>query len=78
MKRKLIYVAGFVLIAWSVTACDSLFKSCKYCKQVKIQESSGSIISEGDESEYCGADLVKVEAIGNVTVLGVTTKWECR
>lgn len=75
MKKKIIYVAGFVLIAWSVTACESLFSSCKNCKQVTY--SSGNIVSEGSETEYCGADLIKIQAIADVTVGNTTVKWEC-
>jgi hypothetical protein len=76
MKKKLLYVAGFVLIAWSVTSCDSLFKSCKFCKQVTY--TSGNVTNEGSETEYCGADLVKVQAIPDATVGNTTVKWECR
>jgi hypothetical protein len=78
MKRKLIYVAGFVLIAWSVTSCDSLFKNCKYCKQVQTDDATGNILWEGSESEYCGADLIKVEAIPDASALGKTMKYVCR
>jgi hypothetical protein len=76
MKRKIMYVAGFALIAWSVTACDSLFKSCKYCSQVTYV--SGNVTDQGTEAEYCGADLVKIQAIPDAGVGSTKVKWECR
>lgn len=76
MKRKLIYVAGFVMIAWSVTACESLFNNCKTCRQVTY--SSGNVTKEGSETVYCGADLVKIQAMPDATVGSTTVKWECR
>lgn len=75
MKKRFFYVVGFVLIALSVTACESLFSSCKNCKQVTY--TSGNVISETSETEYCGADLIKVQAISDVTVNNTTVKWEC-
>jgi hypothetical protein len=76
MKKKLIYVASFILIAWSLTSCEALFKNCKFCKQVTYE--NGNVTNTGSETEYCGSDLVKQEAIPDVTVGALTTKVECR
>ena len=75
MKRKLIYTAGLVFIAFSFTTCDAI-KNCKICSQNTYNGST--LITAGSESEYCNADLIKIQATPDVTVLGVTTKWVCR
>jgi hypothetical protein len=75
MKRKLVFGASFLLIAWAVTSCEAI-SSCKKCKNVEYE--NGSVIISGSETEYCGADLVKKEATPDVTVGSVTTKVECR
>jgi hypothetical protein len=74
MKRKLLYVASLVFIAWSFNSCE---KNCKICQQ-NTYNSSGTLITPGDETEYCDAALIRIQATPDVTVLGVTTKWECR
>ena len=76
MKRKLLYAAGFVFIAWSINSCSGL--SCKVCSQNTYNATSGDLINAGSASEYCDAELVKIEATPPVTVLGVTTKWSCK
>jgi hypothetical protein len=76
MKRKLLYAAGFILIALSFTSCEGL-KNCKICQQ-NTYNSGGSLLTEGSETEYCDAALVRIQATPDVTVLGITTKWVCR
>jgi hypothetical protein len=75
MKKKLIFAAAFVLMAWSFNSC-SLFNKCKMCAYVEYE--NGSVINTGTETEYCGSDLVKQEAIPDMTVGSITTKVECR
>lgn len=74
MKRKLLYAAGFILIALSVTTCT---KNCKVCSQ-NTYNSGGTLLTTGTDTEYCDAALISIEATPDVTVLGVTTKWVCR
>jgi hypothetical protein len=76
MKKKLMFAAGFLLIAWSVTSCDSLFKKCKFCKTVTYE--NGNVTNSGTETEYCGTDLVTKEATPDIHVGSLTTKVECR
>jgi hypothetical protein len=76
MKRKLFYAAGFFFIVFSFTSCDAI-KNCKICQQ-NTYNSTGGLITAGSESEYCDADLIRIEATPDVTVLGITTKWKCR
>jgi hypothetical protein len=77
MKRKFWFAAGLFLMLFSINSCDEL-TSCKVCKQITINASTGDTINEGAETEYCDAALLRIEATGPQTVLGVTTKWECR
>jgi hypothetical protein len=74
MKRKLMYAAGFIIIALSFSSCE---KSCKKCQQ-NTYNSGGTQLSTGSETEYCGTSLLTIEATPPVTVLGITTKWVCR
>jgi hypothetical protein len=74
MKRKLMYAAGFILIALSVTTCT---KNCKVCSQ-NTYNSGGTLLTTGTDTEYCDADLIKIEATPDITLLGVTTKWVCK
>jgi hypothetical protein len=73
MKRKLIFAAGFILITLSFSSCE---KSCKVCQQNTYDGST--LITSGSETEYCDAALLRIEATPDVTVLGKTTKWECK
>ena len=75
MIRKLLFGAAFLFVAWTATSCEEL-SGCKICKNVTYE--NGSVISSGTETEYCGADLIKKEAIPDVTVGSLTTKVECR
>jgi hypothetical protein len=76
MKRKLLYAAGVIIIAFSFNSCEGL--TCKVCSQNTYNASSGDLITAGSDTEYCDAELVKIEATPPVTVLGVTTKWVCK
>jgi hypothetical protein len=75
MKKKLLFGASFVFIAWAVTSCEAL-SDCQFCKNVTYE--NGSVINSGAETEYCGADLIAQKAKPNVIVGSLTTKVECR
>ena len=75
MKRLSLLASGFILITISFTSCEGLLTACKICQQ-NTYNSSGSLITEGQETEYCDDALIRIEATPPVTVLGVTTKWE--
>jgi hypothetical protein len=75
MKRKLFYAAGFIIIALSITSCE---KSCKVCQQNTYNTSTGALVTNGSEAEYCGTELIAIESTKDVTLGGTTTKWECR
>jgi hypothetical protein len=75
MKKKLIIGASFLFIAWAFTSCEAL-SDCGFCKEVTYEGTT--LVNEGTETEYCGADLAKQKAIQPVTVGALTTKVECR
>lgn len=75
MKRKLLFGAALMFVAWAATSCTAL-SDCKFCKNVTYE--NGSVLNSGSETEYCGTDLIKKEATPDVTVGALTTKVECR
>ncbi len=76
MKRKLLFAASFVFVAWAATSCEAL-SDCKVCKLVTTDSSNGEV-TEGFETEYCGATLIAIEAKAPVTTGSRTTVYECR
>jgi len=76
MKRKLLFGATFLFVAWAATSCESL-SDCKFCKLKTVDDSTGDI-TYGFETEYCGAALIAIEAKKPVSVAGVTTSYVCR
>lgn len=73
MKKRLIFAVAFILIAISFNACEG---KCKFCKTVTYE--NGTVINEGSETEYCGADLIKKEATPDVVIGSLRTAVECR
>ena len=76
MKKKLLFGAAFLFVAWAATSCETL-SDCKFCK-FKTYDSSTGDTTYGFETEYCGAALIAIEAQKPVTVGTVTTSYECR
>jgi hypothetical protein len=76
MKRKLLFGASFLFIAWAATSCTAL-SDCKFCKLQTTDSSTGEI-TDGNETEYCGATLVAIEAQTPKTTGTLTTKYVCR
>jgi hypothetical protein len=76
MKKKILFAAFLLSMVVSFDACE--LDTCKVCQQNTYDANTGALITSGSESEYCGASLVRVEATQDITVLGKTTKWECR
>jgi hypothetical protein len=76
MKKNLLFGASFLFIAWAATSCTAL-SDCKFCKMVTTDSSTGQV-TDGNETEYCGAALVAIEAKTPVTTGTLTTKYTCR
>lgn len=75
MKRKILFGAGLLFVAWAFNACEAL-GDCGFCKNVTYE--NGSVINSGTETEYCGADLVTQKAKPDITIGSLVTKVECR
>ena len=75
MKRKLFYATGFVFLVFAFTSCEP---NCKVCQQNTYNASTGVLLTAGSETEYCDAALLRIEAIPDATVGGITSKWVCR
>jgi len=75
MIRKLLFGAAFLFVAWAATSCEAL-SGCKLCKMVTTDSTTG-YVNEGGETEYCGAELIAIEAETNTTGT-ITTKYQCR
>jgi len=76
MKRKLFFGASFVFIAWLAISCEAL-SDCKKCKMVTTDSSTGQV-TEGAETEECGAKLIAIEATAPITSGSQTITYECR
>jgi hypothetical protein len=76
MKRKIIFAASLVLISFTFTACEGMFQNCKFCKNVTYD--NGSVISESEEAEYCGTDLLQKESTPDLVQGSIVIKVECR
>jgi len=76
MKRKIKYAAAFLFLVWAATACEAL-EECKFCHMETTDNTTGDV-TEGFETEYCGAALIAIEAKSPTTVGNTTTEWVCR
>ena len=77
MKRKLLFGAAFLFVAWAATSCEAL-QDCKTCKQVFYLKGTSTVDHEGADSDYCGAELISIKTMGTVTIGDYDAKYECR
>lgn len=73
MKKKLFIIGAFILVSCAFTSCS---KTCKTCREAVYVDGSYDHNAK-DPQEYCGAELLTIEAIQDVTIGNTTTKWEC-
>ena len=57
-----------------LTACEAI-DDCKSCSKVTYNDDGE--IGRTPGVKYCGDELAEKESTAPVTVLGVTTAWEC-
>jgi len=77
MRRKLLYATGLLLMTVGLHSCEGLFENCKLCRQVTY--SSGNVVNETEEREYCGDQLVTVTLTAPTTLPnGNIVSYECR
>jgi hypothetical protein len=77
MMKRTTLLSFFVLmlIASLVTACGAI-DDCKSCSKVTYNDDGE--IGRTPGVPYCGDELAEKESTAPVTVLGVTTAWECK
>jgi hypothetical protein len=73
MKKKLLFAAALVFITLAFTSCT---KTCKTCKQVAYVNGSWDHDIKSDQ-EYCGAELLTIEATPDAPIGNEIVKWEC-
>jgi len=73
MKRKILFGAVVLFLAWAATSCED---NCGFCKKVTYE--NGVVINESSETEYCGTDLLTQKATPDLTIGSLVTKVECR
>ena len=77
MKKKLLFVAAFVLLAWSFTSCSKT--DCQFCKIVTRDPGGAEVFSNGG-ADYCGVELAAYKLANPEITDPVTknvTKVEC-
>jgi len=74
MKRKLLFGAAFLLVAWAATYCEAI-GGCKVCKQVTYID--GKLDHEGNPQKYCDAELSKIEITKDIVSGTSRITWEC-
>jgi hypothetical protein len=72
MKRKIIIAGAFILFSLTFTSCEP---ECKVCKIVTYID--GVYDSELAGYEYCGAELIAIEATPDVINGNMRTTYEC-
>ncbi|HUX96126.1 MAG TPA: hypothetical protein VMV47_10365 [Bacteroidales bacterium] len=73
MKRKILFGAVVLFLAWAATSCED---NCGFCKTVTYED--GVVINQTAETEYCGTDLLTQKAKPDITIGSLVTKVECR
>lgn len=75
MKKFIFFITYLVILAFSVTSCETLMKDCKNCRKVYY---SGTTRDHEDPSvQYCGTDLIAIQAKSPVVQGSLTVKYEC-
>ncbi len=75
MKKRVLFFVTFLIIAAGLTSCEELLNNCKICRLNTYED--GVLINSAQEAEYCGAELVTIQATPATTVGNTTTEWEC-
>jgi hypothetical protein len=72
MKKRIIYAIFLIFIVLAAPACS---KDCKSCKMVYYVGTTRD--HEGSATQYCGSELLIIEATAPTTVGSYTVKYEC-
>ena len=75
MKKKILFFAGLMFIAWATTSCADT-EDCGFCKNITYD--NGIKTNESVETEYCGENLSAQKTKSDVTIGSQVTKTVCR
>jgi hypothetical protein len=73
--KKIIYPLLFLLFSAGLTSCEGLFDDCRVCRLNTYE--NGNLINSAQEAEYCGAELIAIQAKAPETIGATTYVWEC-
>ena len=73
--KKIVYLILFLLFSAGLTSCEGLLDDCRICR-LNVYE-NGNLINSLQEAEYCGAELISIQAKAPETVGSTTYEWEC-
>lgn len=73
--KKIVYLILFLLLSAGLTSCEGLLDDCSICR-LNVYE-NGNLINSMQEAEYCGAELIAIQAKAPETVGSTTYVWEC-
>lgn len=73
--KKIVYLILFLLFSAGLTSCEGLFDDCRICRLNTYE--NGNLINSVQEAEYCGAELIAIQATPPETIGSTTTAWEC-
>ena len=76
MKKKLVFLAAFILAISGLSSCEALLGNCKICSLNTYE--NGLQINSQSEAEYCDDDLIWVLAQPDIVAGSTVTKWECQ
>lgn len=72
---KILFCVILTVMIFTFTSCEEL-TGCKICRQVTYV--NGIVEQEGRETEYCGAELIAIEATADIVSGNTRIAWECR
>jgi len=74
--KKIALIISFVAIGGFLLNSCTEEETCKQCKIVTTNDTTG-VVTEGGPEEKCGDDLIKTQNEAPVTVDSKTAKWVC-
>lgn len=74
MKKRIYFIVLCAVLAFAINACSD---ACKTCRNVTYDSNGNETKVSTDWTEYCGLELVTIEAMPDTEIGGNVTKWEC-
>ena len=74
MKKRIYFAIICGALAFALNSCSD---ACKTCQKVKYDKFSGDEISSESAQEYCGLELITIEATGDVEIGDYVYRYDC-